>query len=116
MKIEMETLRRQSEMEKRKEASFIEKISYEIRSMLNAVIGMTGLLLDTELDEEQSEYVDTIRKSGDGMLEHINDIIESINFSPHGERDGESYYNRFSYADQSDEVGVVDFSGKRLLL
>ncbi|MAT39683.1 MAG: hypothetical protein CL946_08785 [Ectothiorhodospiraceae bacterium] len=75
---DMEELKQYSESEEQKKGSFIEKISYEIRSMLNAVIGMTGLLMDTDLSPAQTDYVETIRKSGDTMLSHINDIIESL--------------------------------------
>ena len=43
---------------------------------MNGVIGMTGLLLDTPLNEEQKEYVETIRLSGDQLLVIINDILD----------------------------------------
>ena len=43
---------------------------------MNGVIGMTGLLLDTELTSEQREYADTVRRSGEGLLTVINDILD----------------------------------------
>lgn len=43
---------------------------------MNGVIGMTGLLMDTELDEEQRRYVETIRVSGKALLTLINDILD----------------------------------------
>src|SRR5258708_56172 len=51
-------------------------MSHEIRPPLNGVIGMTGLLLDTELTPEQRAYVETVRTSGDALLEIINDILD----------------------------------------
>ena len=76
MNVALSGAKRTAEEATRASEAFLAHISHELRTPMNAVLGMCSLVLDTPLSPEQRDYVDTIRSSGENLLAVANDVLD----------------------------------------
>jgi len=102
--VELEKALQESNKASKLKGDFIATVSHEVRTPMNGIIGLSSLLYDTELNEEQKDFVRMIKKSADSLLDIINDILD---FSKIESGQFEMDHSVFDIAALTNELAVI---------